>query len=117
MESKRVDFYFTFLVGFGIAYGTLFPLPEFPINQNNDKLTHIISFLILVFPISFLRQDKIIKVIFFSMIFGIGIEIIQPFVNRYGDINDVIANSIGILIGTILAKIFFKKITRGSFLF
>ena len=44
------------------------------------------------------KKDKIVVGISLGDVNGIGIEIIQPFVNRYGDINDVIANSIGILI-------------------
>ena len=48
----------------------------------------------------------------FGLCLGAGIEIIQPYVNRFGDFNDFKADCIGILLGYFSGKLAYIKNKR-----
>lgn len=78
---------------------SLYPLPKLPSVPGSDKLHHLIGYAGIFFPIA-LRQPKHwqwvgVIILCFSGV----IELIQPLVNRYGEVADMIANGLGILIG------------------
>lgn len=85
---------------------SLTPLDELPAAPGSDKLHHLLAYAALSIPLS-LRKPKYwwLIVIFFLAYSGL-IEIIQPYVNRYGEWLDMAANSIGIILGICVAKLF-----------
>ncbi|RQW62575.1 VanZ family protein [Vibrio viridaestus] len=91
-----------FIVGL-ITYLSLTPLDELPKVSGTDKLHHFIAYATLALPIAYARPR-------FWFIFILGfvgysglIEIIQPYVNRHGEWLDLLANSCGLTLGTLIA--------------
>lgn len=86
-------------IWFLIIILSLTPLPELPQISNNDKLHHVIAYFALSLPISFsLKKYRIIFNLFFIFTGGV-IEMVQPYVNRYGELLDFYANVFGVLLG------------------
>ncbi|MCG8543073.1 MAG: VanZ family protein [Alphaproteobacteria bacterium] len=82
---------------------SLLPKPVPPPAPGGDKLYHLISYAALMFPAAYVRPPNwIIYVVFFALWGGV-IEVLQPFVNRYGDWADFIANGVGVAAGLLLA--------------
>ncbi|MGL1958081.1 MAG: VanZ family protein [Colwellia sp.] len=95
----------TLIMLIGIATLSLWPaayLPEFP---GTDKTHHFIAYAVLMLPVA-LRKPKywLLVAIGFIAFSGI-IELIQPYVNRYGEWLDLLANSLGVLLGIALATL------------
>ena len=84
---------------------SLMPLPELPEVPGNDKTHHFIAYSLLMFPVA-IKQPKYWLFIagFFVGWSGV-IELLQPFVNRFAEWLDLLANCGGILLGTVLGKI------------
>ena len=78
---------------------SLLPLAELPPVPGTDKTHHFVAYALLMFPIA-LRKPKNWQII---VLFYIGwsgaIELIQPYVNRYGEWEDLAANIIGLICG------------------
>ena len=80
-----------------------------------DKLIHLTMYFILILLwginlISF--KFSLIKILFLTIIFGLLIETLQyllPF-GRYFDLGDIIANSVGAIIGIIILLFYKKKL-------
>ena len=80
-----------------------------------DKLIHLTMYFILILLwginlISF--KFSLIKILFLTIIFGLIIETLQyllPF-GRYFDLGDIIANSVGAIIGIIILLFYKKKL-------
>lgn len=88
-----------------IATLSLWPAAYLPNVPGSDKTHHFIAYAALMLPTA-LRQPKhwlIITIAFLA--FSGAIELIQPYVNRYGEWLDMAANSFGLICGFILAKI------------
>ncbi|WP_198064234.1 VanZ family protein [Neptunomonas qingdaonensis] len=82
---------------------SLWPADQLPKVPGTDKTHHFIAYAALMFPVA-LRQHKYWLVIGLVFIGWSGaIELIQPYVNRYGEWLDMLANSGGILCGALLA--------------
>ena len=101
----------TILLFSTILFLSLYPLPRLPImNQGVDKLYHFIAYLSLVLPLGY-AQPKYTFLYLFTLILISGtIEVIQPYVNRYGEWLDFFANTLGIFVGFLIGKIFAKLI-------
>lgn len=94
-------------------------LPEIDLLIPLDKLIHASIFLILVFTWllyffkrqRFLNLSSLIKILIACFIYGILIEVFQYLfvASRQADFLDVLANSIGLILGT---SIFWKVKTR-----
>ena len=93
----------TVIIGLIIAALTLFPvdLPSDSLNFS-DKVYHCIAFAAFTFPSAFLYRRAIRWVIPSALIFGILIELIQPYVGRSGEIADFYADTLGALLGVAL---------------
>ncbi len=95
-----------------IAILSLWPAAYLPSVPGTDKTHHFIAYAALMFPTA-LKQPKhtlIIAICFIA--FSGAIELIQPYVNRYGEWLDMLANTIGLICGWLLAKVilyFFQK--------
>jgi len=101
---------FTLLVS--IATLSLWPAAHLPIVPGTDKTHHFIAYAALILPTA-LKQPKYYLIIVFGFLaFSGAIELIQPYVNRYGEWLDMLANSLGLLCGWSLAKIIFYFIHK-----
>ena len=63
-----------------------------------DKWQHFLGFAALTYPLTVAAAIWLL-IIAFGLSFGALIEIIQPYVNRFGDVADFIADAVGVLIG------------------
>jgi len=86
----------------GIIVLSLYPLESLPQFPGTDKTHHFIAYSTLAFPIAFVRPKFwFVYIMFFLFCSGL-IELIQPYVNRYGEWLDMLANSLGLLVGIII---------------
>ena len=91
---------------------SLLPLPSLPPAPGTDKTHHLIAYMAISFPIAVAKpkywQGLLLAVIAISG----AIELIQPYVNRYGEWLDLLANSTGVLLAVVLAyfwQLFFNQ--------
>jgi len=81
------------------------PLKQLPIVPGTDKTHHFIAYAALMFPAA-LKKPKYWKIYGFMFVGYSGlIELIQPFVNRYGEWLDMLANTSGVIIGIFIATL------------
>ena len=84
---------------------SLSPLKELPSVPGSDKTHHFIAYGTLMLPIA-LKKPKYFWLITVGIIAWSGaIELIQPYVNRYGEWRDLLANIIGLFCGWLIAQI------------
>ena len=84
---------------------SLRPLQMLPPVPGSDKTHHFIAYATLIFPTA-LRKPKYWQIIVLLFIGWSGaIELIQPYVNRYGELQDLAANIIGLVCGYLLVQI------------
>lgn len=94
----------TLLILLAITLLSLWPADGLPSVPGTDKTHHFIAYAGLMFPVA-LRQPKYWLIIGMFFIGWSGaIELIQPYVNRYGEWLDMLANSTGLLCGVLLAR-------------
>lgn len=81
-----------------------------PLNQSGafsghgiDKIFHLIAFGCLVFPLSLTQPKWTITIIFGVVVFGGSIEMIQKIFGRQASWADLLANTIGSIIGALAA--------------
>jgi len=83
---------------------SLWPHEHLPTVPGGDKLHHLIAYAALMFPAA-LRHPAFLWAIFLLYLcWSGGIELIQPYVNRYGEWLDLVANGSGLLIGLLSAS-------------
>jgi VanZ family protein len=89
----------TLLTFVTITLLSLWPAATLPAMPGSDKTHHFIAYTVLMFPVA-LRQPRcwIMLGIFFVAWSGM-IELVQPYVNRYGEWQDMLANTGGLIIG------------------
>jgi len=96
--------YLTLLLLTVIASLSLWPVAQLPNVPGTDKTHHFIAYAALAFP-TVLRKPKNWQILLFVFILFSGlIELIQPFVNRYGEWLDMAANAFGLLCGYTFAQ-------------
>ena len=98
-SDVRTAIILTIILTLSICAGTLTPLTKNIDALGSDKWHHFIAFAGLVYPITVASRSYWIPIIIFGVSLGALIEIIQPFVNRFGDIQDFRADALGVLIG------------------
>ena len=89
----------TFLFLLIIYFGTLTPLPQAVDVAGTDKWHHFLAFAALTYPLTAASRRYWLLIITFGLVFGASIEIIQPYVNGFGDMADFTADAVGVLIG------------------
>jgi VanZ family protein len=93
---------------------SLSPLEQLPPAPGSDKIHHLIAYASLSLPVA-LRKPKFFWLIIVGYLLFSGlIELIQPYVNRYGEWLDMLANSLGILCGVALAQLLSYGFTIAS---
>lgn len=102
---KKYWFHITLILLISIATLSLWPAAYLPNVPGTDKTHHFIAYAALMLPTA-IKQPKNILIITLGFIaFSGAIELIQPFVNRYGEWLDMVANIVGLFCGWLLAQV------------
>lgn len=87
-----------------ITVGSLSPAEHLPPTPGSDKTHHFVGYCLLMLPAAIRRPKHwVIIAILFVCWSGL-IEIIQPYVNRYGEWLDMAANTGGIVLAIVIAQ-------------
>jgi len=99
---------------FTILYLSLRPIPETLNFSPNDKFNHVLAYTTLSCLICIGRRNifQILCLFLATVIFGGSVEIIQPYIGRYGEWQDFYANTVGSFIGTSLALLFYYQFKK-----
>ncbi|NWH05851.1 VanZ family protein [Desulfobacter latus] len=95
----------TFLILTIITILSLLPLDALPPAPGTDKTHHFIAYAMLMLPTALRKPANWILLGLFFILYSGAIELIQPFINRYGEWMDLFANSAGIICGAIIAML------------
>jgi len=82
-----------------------------PAPEGSDKLVHFVAFAALAFPLARTGRFGLLPVFIGASAFGGAIELMQPSFNRSADINDWIADIVGVLLG-ISCGLLYRRIRR-----
>ena len=102
---KYLDIPLTVIVTLTLTIAMLWPLST-PQSEGSDKLVHLVAFAAMSFPLSRTGRFGLLPVFLGASVFGGLIEIIQPSFNRSADLNDWIADIMGVAIGIICGLIY-----------
>jgi VanZ family protein len=108
---------FTLLTLVVITTLSLWPLESLPSVPGTDKTHHLIAYAVLMFPTALRKPDKWIMFGILFIAYSGAIELLQPYVNRYGEWMDMAANAAGLVCGLIVAELanrFFPGISNRS---
>ncbi len=124
-------YFYSILVVIIVLYLTLYPDPipntDIMLFPHIDKVIHAIMMMGVVMALSFdyIRKGQHIKMSplilcsfsFATVLFGVIIEFLQDYMNigRSKDLFDFIANVIGTIVGTVIAKFWLRKIINKLF--
>jgi VanZ family protein len=97
--------YITLFLLVVITLLSLTPLPSLPAVPGSDKIQHFIAYGALMFSIALRKPKYWLWIAFFLISWSGVIELLQPYVNRYGDWMDMAANSGGVVCGILLAQL------------
>ena len=103
-ENPSIAYGLTLIVAFVICWLSLSPLAALPPAPGSDKLHHLIAYGGLAFPLSFISAPYLARYLIGFLVLGGLIEVVQPFVNRYGEIADFGANCAGVCLGYVGAR-------------
>ena len=97
---KYLDIPLTVVVTTVLTAAMLWPLEAAPPAPDGaDKLVHFMAFVALAFPLARTGRLGLLPVFIGASAFGAIIELIQPTFNRSADLNDWVADTLGVLIG------------------
>ncbi|MDW6004317.1 VanZ family protein [Vibrio mangrovi] len=101
----------TLLILISITVLSLWPLATLPEVPGTDKMHHLIAYAALMFPVAFRQPRGWMLIGIFFLAYSGGIELIQPYVNRYGEWLDLAANAGGLTCGWLIAMLlnFFRS--------
>ncbi|MCP4933182.1 MAG: VanZ family protein [bacterium] len=84
---------------------SLWPLENLPSVPGTDKTHHLIAYAVLMLPTALRKPDKWLLIVLLVVAYGGAIELLQPYVNRYGEWLDMAANTLGVICGLIVAEL------------
>jgi VanZ family protein len=84
---------------------SLWPLPTLPPVPGTDKTHHFIAYATLMLPTALRKPKYWLAIALFFIACSGAIELLQPYVNRYCEFKDLLANIAGLVCGFIIAKI------------
>ncbi len=96
---------FTLTILVAITLLSLWPLDKLPLIPGTDKTHHLIAYTLLMLPTALRKPDKWILLGLFFIAYSGVIELVQPYVNRYGEWMDMFANTAGVICGLIIAEL------------
>ena len=104
---KYLDIPLTFIVTLILTVALLWPMEQpLPAPDGSDKIVHLAAFAALAFPLARTNRVSLLLVFMGASAFGGLIELIQPTFNRSADLNDWIADVLGVLLGISLGLIY-----------
>ena len=109
---KYLDIPLTLIVTTVLTVAMLWPINQPPLAPDGtDKLVHLIAFAALAFPLARTGRIGLIPVFVGASAFGGLIELIQPSFGRSADMQDWIADILGVGLGIVLALLYrrFRK--------
>lgn len=99
---KHLDIPITLIVTLILTVAMLWPLDTPPPGPDgSDKVVHIIAFAALSFPLARTGRFGLLPVFVGASAFGGLIELIQPTFNRSADMNDWVADVMGVVLGIV----------------
>lgn len=97
---KHLDIPITFAVALTLTTAMLWPLQAPPpAPDGSDKVVHLIAFAALSFPLARTGCIGLLPVFVEASAIGGTIELIQPSFNRSADVNDWVADIVGVILG------------------
>ncbi len=92
---------------------SLWPLDELPPVPGTDKIHHLVAYAVLMLPTALRKPDRWILYGLIFIAYSGAIELFQPYVNRYGEWLDMLANTAGVICGCFIAVLvnFFFPVT------
>ena len=96
--------HFTVVLMVSIATLSLWPAAHLPDVPGTDKSHHFIAYAALMFPAALKQPKYYTSIALIFLAFSGAIELIQPYVNRYGEWLDMAANAWGLICGWLIAK-------------
>ena len=97
---KYLDIPLTIIVTLALSVAMLWPLEAPPpAPEGSDKLVHFVAFAALAFPLARTGRFGLLPVFVGASAFGGAIELIQPSFNRSADVNDWVADVVGVILG------------------
>jgi len=104
---KYLDITLTVVVTTVLTVAMLWPLEAPPpAPEGSDKLVHFMAFAALAFPLARTGRFGLLPVFICASALGGIIELIQPTFNRSAEVNDWIADTLGVLIGIGLGLVY-----------
>ena len=109
---KYLDIPLTIIVTFTLTVAMLWPLEKPPpAQEGSDKLVHLIAFATLAFPLARTGRFGLLPIFIGASAFGGVIELVQPNFNRSADVNDWVADVVGVILG-IGCGLFYRRLHR-----
>lgn len=104
-------------LGIVISWLTLTPqdLPDLGPSLPVDKLAHVAAFTALILPSAILRPQFLWWTFPIAALLGFSIELIQPCVGRSQEWMDLVADCIGLIVGTALGLMIRRSLKRYVF--
>ena len=97
---KYLDITLTLIMTIILTVAMLWPLHQpLPRPDGTDKVMHVIAFAALAFPMASTGRFGLLPVFISAIAFGGAIELIQPRFNRSTDVNDWLADIVGVMLG------------------
>ena len=97
---KYLDIPLTIVVTLTLTVAMLWPMDQPPsAPDGTDKLVHLVAFAALAFPLARTGRIGLLPVFIGASAFGGAIELIQPSFNRSADVNDWVADIVGVVLG------------------
>ena len=104
---KYLDIPLTLIVTLILTVAMLWPMDQPPPTpEGSDKLVHLAAFAALAFPHARTNRVSLLLIFMGASAFGGLIELIQPTFNRSADLNDWIADILGVMLGIALGLIY-----------
>ena len=91
-----------------IIFFSFFSVTPTSAMQNTDKYLHTAAYFFLSFSASVRKPTNYILIFIYFIFFGIVIELIQPYFNRYFELLDILANSLGVFLAITFADLLRK---------
>lgn len=91
---------------------SLMPLTELPSVPGTDKTSHILAYSLLMMPVALRRPENWLWLGLFFLGWSAAIELIQPFVNRYAEWLDMLANGAGLACGILIAGLLRRHVSQ-----
>jgi VanZ family protein len=106
---KYLDIPLTIVVTLTLSVAMLWPLEAPPpAPEGSDKLVHFAAFAALAFPLARTGRFGLLPVFIGASAFGGAIELIQPSFNRSADVNDWVADIVGVILGIGLGLLYHR---------